>query len=418
MTGFLIYLFPALMDMILSAVLFMSTVSAAQKGLSAGTVANLITTWAVVYMTMSLLIGRVVAPHNAAKLIIFSCAMSVALSVSFASNSSIRALYTLVALEGIAMAAFFVPFQVFMKSVGEGRRKTINHSVGLYTFSWSMGYAMGPFLAGLLWQRVGWQGTHLIYAAAAVLVGAMTFVLKHAAHPAGPGSQAIPDVAATARPAADYSRMPDLAWMGWVFSGLGCLAIRLVFGLFPSSAETYHLPEFEQGLTLFVLSAVQAAVGLMLGRYHWWMYRPLPILLAGLIGIAGLCLFATAGSTLAFCLAAMCFGIYSGMFFFYLVFHSLVHPDRSARYVSVNEATVGLMSLAGPFLGGMVADNYALRTSYLLTAGMLAVAVGAQAIIHALYLRSKPLASTSVPEPWVPVEAPRTNWRRSVRTDF
>lgn len=396
MVSVLIYLFPAIMDMILSAVLFTCTVSAAEKGLSASTVANLITTWAVVYMASSLLLGRLVRPRNAAGLIIAACVASAALSLGLALTEEVRGLYLLVALEGVAMAAFFVPFQVFMKEVGQGRNKSINFSVGLYTFSWSMGYAAGPFLAGLAWVHIGWRGTHLAYGAAALFVGVMTYVLKHAAR-REPASEEHPQPISTAAPAADYSQMPDLAWMGWVFSGLGCLAARLIFGLFPSSATAHHIPKFDQGLTLFIFSAMQAVTGLILGRFRWWMYQPLPMLVAGLFGITGLVLFAKAHSVAGFHLAAACFGLYAGMFYFYLVFHSLVHPEHSAKYVSVNEATVGLTSLAGPFLGGLVADNYALRTSYLLTAAMLAIAIVVQAIIHSLYTRKQ--AASAGPNP-------------------
>jgi len=183
--------------------------------------------------------------------------------------------------------------------------------------------------------------------------------------------------------------MPDLAWMGWVFSGLGCLAARLILGVFPSSGAAHHVSKIEQGLALFILSAVQAFVGLGLGRFRWWMYRPGPIFAAGLFGIAGLTIFSLARSAGLFYVAAACFGIYSGMFFFYLVFHSLVHPERSGRYIAVNEATVGLMSLAGPFLGGRIADAYSLRASYLIVAGLLLAAVSAQSAIHAAYRRRR-----------------------------
>jgi MFS family permease len=393
MAAFLIYLFPAIMDMVLSAVLFMCMVSAAEKGASADTVALMITFWAASYLISSLLIGQVVTKRNSAGLIMLSCAATAALSIVFTTTQNIWVLYGLLVMEGVAMATFFVPFQVFMRLVGEGRRRTINQSVGLYTFSWSMGYAAGPFIAGLMWQQLGWRASHLAIAGSAVFVGVMTYVLKQAARPAAQATeQAL--AGTTGGPpgrVADYSRMPDLAWMGWVFSGLGCLAVRLMFGLFPSSAVAYQIPKFEQGLTLFVLSACQACFGLWLGRFFWWMYRPLPILMAGMLGVGSMVLFSVASAPWMFYLAAAGFGCYSGMFFFYLVFHSLVHPDRSARYVSVNEATVGLMSLTGPFVGGLIAARYTLRTSYLLTAALLLVAVATQAVIHAGYLRRQTL---------------------------
>jgi hypothetical protein len=182
--------------------------------------------------------------------------------------------------------------------------------------------------------------------------------------------------------------MPDLAWMGWVFSGLGCLAVRAITGLFPSSAAACGLSRIDQGVVLFTLSIVQALVGLALSRFRWWMYRPGPILATGACGVGGMYLFSVSRTDAGFCLAAALFGIYSGTFFYYLVFHALVHPDKSSRHVAVNEATVGLTSFIGPLATGLVAKTYTLGTSYQVTAGLLLVAVLVQAALHARIARA------------------------------
>jgi MFS family permease len=112
------------------------------------------------------------------------------------------------------------------------------------------------------------------------------------------------------------------------------------------------------------------------------MYRPRPVFTFGLFGIAGLYLFSAANTSAAFCAAAVCFGIYTGALSFYFVFHSLVHPERSARYISINEAIVGMSSITGPLIGGLVADLFKLPTSYLLAAGFLLPALVVQACLH------------------------------------
>jgi predicted MFS family arabinose efflux permease len=81
--------------------------------------------------------------------------------------------------------------------------------------------------------------------------------------------------------------------------------------------------------------------------------------------------------------AAACFGVYSGSFFFYFVFHSLVHPEHAGKYISINEAVVGLAGIAGPLIGGLLAANLSLATPFLLSAGMILAAIGIQAAIHA-----------------------------------
>ena len=53
-------------------------------------------------------------------------------------------MYFLGVIQGFATAFFFTPFQYFMKLLDANQNKSITHSTGLYTFSWSMGYALRP----------------------------------------------------------------------------------------------------------------------------------------------------------------------------------------------------------------------------------------------------------------------------------
>jgi predicted MFS family arabinose efflux permease len=383
MSDLVIYLFPAAIDMALASVLFMTTVWAAQRGVSASGVSNLLTTWAAAYMVCAFAVGRVVNTHNAARLLIAACLATAALAAAFMAASSLHALYILIALEGAAMAVFFTPFQVFMKLVGQRKRRSITASVGLYTCSWSTGFALGPFVAGFLWDRLGWAGCHAINAAAALLVAAAIYLIhrriRNAPHP----QQTDTPAPLTGSNVADYSLKPDLAWMSWLFGGVGCVVVAVIRSIFPTSGAACDIPKFEQGLILCILSAVQAIVGLTLSRGRWWMYRPLPILGFGLCGVVAMTLFALSTTPAGFLLAAVCFGIYSGSFFYYFVFHSLVHPEHAGRYVSINEAVVGLASIIGPFAGGLLADRWSLSTPYLAAASIVLAAILIQSLIHA-----------------------------------
>ena len=118
-------------------------------------------------------------------------------------------------------------------------------------------------------------------ACSAVIMAIGILRLKHLA-------ETVPDSRIDAPPVVDeYADMPDLAWMAWVFSGLGCAIVSLIRSVFPSSAVEFDISKPGQGTALLILSAVQALVGLGLGRGRWWMYRPLPIVLFGVCGMAG-----------------------------------------------------------------------------------------------------------------------------------
>jgi MFS family permease len=387
MIRFFVYSFATLMDVILAAVLFVCMVRLADMKASALAVAAIMPVWAVVYMVSSLTAGRLVTPRNAAWILIACCIATVLLAAGFLLLPGVTAMYALMAFQGIATAFFFTPFQVFMKRVDQGRNKGVTHSTGLYTFSWSMGYALGPFIAGYLWQVAGWQACHVFNAIAAAGIAIGVYLLKHHADvaPARPSDRA--NASSSADASEDYTTMPDWAWMAWTFSGIGCAIASLIRSLFPSCGAEYAISKPDQGTVFFLLSATQAVTGLCLGRGRTWMYRPKPILAFGLLGLIGLGLFAAARTPGQFYAAAVCFGLYSGSFYFYFVFHSLVHPTRTARYISINETVVGLAAILGPFLGGALADRVNLSAPYLAAMAVLAMALPVQAYIHFRHTR-------------------------------
>ena len=85
---------------------------------------------------------------------------------------------------------------------------------------------------------------------------------------------------------------------------------------------------------------------------------------------------------LAFLIGAGLFGIYSGSFCFYLVFHALVHPNRAGRYVAVNEALVGLTGFLAPLAGGALADHCGSQYPYLVVAALTIAVTALQICVH------------------------------------
>jgi len=381
MSRILIYVFPGLIDMIVASVMFVCTVRAAEQKLSPSAVANLVTVFSVAYMLACITVGRLVTQRNTAWMLIGACIAIAAVSVGFLAFPQVRAMYPLVFLIALAIGFFFVPFQVFMKDVDQATSRSVAHSTGLYTFSWSTGFALGPFVAAYLWTHLGWEKCHMLNALLAVLAGGGIYLLKH--HASAPGApRAAAEPARNGQASSRYSRMPDLAWMAWVCGGVGALAFALIRGILPSSGVAYELSKPVQGAIFFIYCLAQALVGLALCRSRFWMYRPLPLIAFGLMGIAGLVGLALARTPVAFYAAALTYGIYSGSGFFYMVFHALVHPVKSARYISINEAVVGVTGIAGPFLGGILADHAGLPAPYLATAGLLLGAVAVQWAVH------------------------------------
>ena len=400
----LIYFFPAVMDLIMAQFLFVNAVRLAKMGASASVVAGVATVWSLLYMIACPLVGRFVTPSNAARMMMGSAVSLIVFSALFLVVPGMTGIYILCGGVGAASALFFPPFQVFMKAVDTAGEKPITYSTGLYTFSWSMGFALGPFVAGFLMEAGtavlpgqetnGWRYAYAFTGCAALITLVGIWLLKHLAQPDDSNASS----GTTATPAAipshfDYSRMPDLAWLGWIGAGVGVIVLSIIRAVFPSRAVSgLHMADSTQGVIFFLLSLTQALTGLALGLSRLWMYRALPIALFGLVGIVGLLGFGFGATKPVLYSAAILFGVYSGAFFFYLVFHALAHPVKSARYVAINESVVGVGGIIGPMVGGLLADRSGFNVSCLAGAALLLVVTLYQIVVHQ---RNPPVSSPS-----------------------
>jgi len=379
MSRILIYLFPALIDLAIASTAFVCSVRGAEMGWAPSQIAGLFAVWAVAYMFVCQLVARVVTPKNAPRLLMMSCMLLAALSLGYVVFPSPKSMYYLMAVQALGTGFFFAPFQVFMKSVNQAADKSVAYSAGLFLFAWSAGFAVGPFVAGFLWKHTNWQACHILNLCVEVATAVGVYYLRH--HVDQPVARAPGRNTAAGEPL-DYSRMPDLAWLGWLCGGVSLVAFALFRSLFPSSGAYYMLTKPEQGTVFFAASIAQAAMGLLLCRSRSWMYRPVPVIAFGLFGVLGLALLSRAGTAWAFGIAASCQGVYLGAFFFYLTFHSLIHPTKSARYVSINESIVGAANIAGALIGGQIADAFGMPAAYLAGAGVVLVGVVVQGVVH------------------------------------
>ncbi len=370
-----VYLFPLLMDAVAAAAFFVATVRAAAAGWSASAVAGLLAVASIAYSAASAALGHFLRPTNAPRFLRFACLLSAIACGLLTATSSLFLLWFLLPLLAIGMALFFAPFQIFMKE-RDGGQRSLATSTGLYTFAWSTGYALGPFIAGWLWLWRGWEATYLADIAACLLT---LIFLERDQRQLSPAA-AVRENAIL--PKIENAALPDLAWMAWLCGGLGCFTIAVIRGVFPSTGVRQHLDETQCGMVFALLSGFQALTGLALAFGRDWMYRPLPLAAFAACGISGLLAFAFGSTYLDFLLAAALYGLYSGSFFFYFVWHSLAHPEKSGRYIAINEAIVGIASVIGPLLGGALADARGMPWPYLVSALLVASAVGAQGVVH------------------------------------
>ncbi len=359
MRRFIIYLFPLLIDMALSTMFFVCSLRMAESGASAFAVSMVCTVWALTYSITAAMAGRFINSKNAAGLVIGACFSVALISVLFIILPGLWIQYLLMICSGVAVALFFTPFQIFMKEVMGQISMGLEVSAGLYTFAWSMGMALGPFVSGFLWEHFGWQSCHAVNCAAAVISGIGIIVMNRYTHTDVQIGEPQMKIA--------KNNHPDLVMLGWICGAVCFLAVSMFRAVFPSQATALTVGKVDQGIVFALLFAGQGLTGLTLCWFKKWLYQSFPMMLFSIVGIVGYALFIKGTTPPVFFLGALLIGIYSGSVCCYFVFHSLVHPEKSAKNVAVNEAIVGVTGIVGPLAGGVIADTAGLSAPYLTT---------------------------------------------------
>jgi len=344
-----IYLCPVLQNFLLFAVFYNTAIAFTRAGYGALHLTLIPAIWAVFYAVIAPVCGKVATDRNAAKLIAGAALAEAVLMGFFAYTECVLwKQYLLVVLLGAATSVYCTPFQVFMRAAERGSEGGAVRATALYTFAWSFGSGLGPFFMSRLSMRGGYLtagAIALVLAVGVLLLGAW---YKRIA------SQPLPAPAEKPRPVTDYSKYPDLAKMGWIGAAVGVLIVNAVRMLLPYQVEKLGFDKVVSGNAVALYSFAQGFLALALIKGRTWMFRPLPIAGALVSGLAGMTLFAVSASPLTFYLGALLFGCYCGIFYFQLVFYSVVHPTKSTKYIAMNEFTVGLATAASGLTGLLV----------------------------------------------------------------
>jgi len=290
-------------------------------------------------------------------------------------------------LAGFGAALFCTPFQLLAKDIESGTNKGVVSATAFYTLTWSCGLASGPLAFARFTLRQGFFIT--MFLAIAVTLSVILIALLRPKKAAAQAAEITP-----AAPAQFSIKTYDkLAVLGWIVGGLGTVTVCQIRALWPKLGFELDIPKHHNAYILALVSYTQAVTALLLCRSKSWMWKRLPAVLMGMCGVATLLSFAFVPvfthHVAAFYIISGVYGIYSGCFYFYLVYHSLAHPVRSSFYVTGNEIIVGITSIAAPLLGGFLADVSGHTESAFIFAATVAAAAF---IIQMIVLRPSNIA--------------------------
>lgn len=363
---FLFYLMPGLVDMIIGVFFFVSAKRMANSGANSYMIALTMTIWAVFYAVTSYLMGYIQNRRNAVKLLYGSLAVLYVSLLGLMLFSNLHLQYLFLVGTGIGCAMFFCPFQVvsglFGKTVYD--LKSIARNTGIYTFSWSLGMAMGPFASGFVWglfnEANGWRYCYGITILLLTIVLACNAVLARFV------KRRLVEVGEDKETSIDFEKeipeeqrkLPDLMVTAWIFQGIGYIVIAMMRTYLPDyCTKELQMSTVHQGIVIAIISFAQAGTGFVCQWARRWPYRPWIPGGVALLACLAFVVFAFTGDWRCYALGALCLGIFSGVFCFLATFHGLMNPTKSARYIAVNETIVGLGSMFAPLLGGLLAST-------------------------------------------------------------
>lgn len=371
MWRFILYLFPLLSNMLTSGIFFITAYRFSEAGSNKLLVTCTCSMWGLTYSLLSTPIGRITTPKRAPLLLTSATIMMLVCIGGFVFFPNLYLQYLWIAVSAVASALFTVPFQVFSKSLEGGKTEGVARTSALYNLSWSIGFALGSTLFGIFKNL---NAAFALCTALPLTMLAGIFVLMKL-NKKGPEEQMETPQGDISQHAAqqEFQGRPDLARIGWFGAILGTITISFIRTLEPNLAVQENISQFHAGLILATVSFVQAFVAFSFINSRNWMYRPGAFTLCGMLGTAGLLLYAFCPVTLLLYVGSILYGICSGMFFFLTIFHSQAHPTKNAQYVATNETLIGFASIIGPILGGILAQQLSLKTTFALGAIIMSI---------------------------------------------
>ena len=350
---FLIYLFPAMINFVVSGVFFYVTQCFVDANAAKLLTAMVVPTWAVTYCIANLIIGKMVTPKNAAKLIVYGGMIIAASSLGFIFLNQLLLLLVWTGVLGVGFGFYCSSFQVWCRELEQNSSSGIAAATGKYTCAWSLGFAAGAVTFGMLNAIIAFS---MSLAVGVIVAAGVTLIDRRLKKNPVAATAADPDVPSAAD--ALVSKFPDYAWVGWIVGGIVSLSVNQLRSMLQVHGAAIGVADLKQtmALALMTVSLVQGLSALALVKSRVWMYKLLPLISVALIGISAMISFCFVRSLPGFVLSAFAYGIYSGCGYFIFVFYALANREKAGRNAAINEISVSIASIAGPMLGGLLVD--------------------------------------------------------------
>ncbi len=379
MLRILVYLFPLAFNICHGGIMFISANRMSREGGSPLAVSCTIIAWAVTYCVASLCAGWLTKRFNPAKLISVGGLITLTGCAGFILFPNLYLMYLWIGVSTFGGGIFCTPYEVYMNAVAPSGQN-VGQSTSRYTFAWSLGTAVGPFIFAITtpWQ-LGFVVCGVIALAAAVGILLLDRYCRQHGLLAGHNGVAYSD---------EYANEPRHIVIAWFAGFVTTMAIATLRTFEPYKATHIGLSSSAGAYLMALICLSQCAAAALLFWFRRWMYNSRVLLLLGGSAFAGLLGFWYFNSAAGLIASAFLAGFGIGGWYNFFTFHALVDHVKAPSYAAVNETLVGIASVAGPFIAQLTASTQRPGNAFLPAA---AVALSATILVP-LFLARKPSA--------------------------
>jgi MFS family permease len=256
--------------------------------------------------------------------------------------------------------------------------------IGRFNVAWCTGFSLSGLTAGVLGQWAGYR-LPLLLSALLGATAAGLYLLRRFPEQEPAGSRGSPG----AEPVS--ARVADAYWKAALVLNFAAMGANV--------AMRYHVPTVTGGargalggLFFTLLFGSQLVSFLLLGRWHGWHYRRLPLMISVLMLGGGSLLCGLCSSTPAlFGAGCVLTGAGCGLIYNSSVYYSVAAASGRGRRGGMHESAIALGAAAVPYVGGQLAMLPPARCGALLPEGVpfltSGVFVALSALVGALLLR-------------------------------
>ncbi len=394
MNRIILYFFPFVVDIIVALTLFLGRHSLASRGYGEATIATLVMCFGIGYLLSSLLMMRIVKPHLAKALMLFSLAGMVVVGVCLANIQLLLAMQLLYLVFPFLVSLFFNAFQIYMLGVSNQDQRPLQVTIGHFTLAWSLGFALGPIISSQLVAKFDWSIAYYLISVLAGFVGTVLvfYSPRKSQLPvppllvegdlAGAGNSTEPLEPGYGTSSTGFQGKRSLILPAWVGLMFGLTIWNVVMIYWPVQAVQWQVPINLRGLPEFTAAIAQGLTALGLTFATNWVFKPGWIAGLGAAGVAGLVYLSQQESAAFFFGGALLYGIFLGSMYSLAAFHAMVNEAKAVKRVALNETLIGACFLvAFPISGLFHSHGEVFQPAYWLLAVMLAVGLLTQFLL-------------------------------------